>query len=151
MNRLKKLMNVKAFSKERLASALGIEEAVIDDWQNGACEIDEENLEVLCRFFGVHKEYLSGLPYKLTIPVYQWETDLQEDHSKAEDELREFIECTYGKPVFYIEKRDSPNKSKLHNTIIVCREGNSEIFQLTEQQMDFLEKFLDSHERQNQD
>lgn len=150
MNRLGKLMTVKAFSKERLASALDIEESAIINWESGACEIDEKNLGVICQYFGVSKEYLSGLAYRLTLPISKWTADLQEDYYQAGAELREFMECKYGKPIYYMKKEEPTGKSRLHDTI-VCREGNGEFFKVTEEQMDFLEAFLDTCEKKNQD
>lgn len=150
MNRLGKLMTVKAFDKERLAAALGIEEAKIGAWENETREIDEKNLEAICQYFGVCKEYLSGLDYRLTLPISQWPKDLQEDYYQAGAELREFMECKYGKPVYYTKKQEPAFAGRLHD-IIVCREGNSETFKLTEEQIDSLEEFLDSCEKKPQD
>ena len=141
MIRLGRLLKVKHSTEESLANHLGIVPEIVFDWECGRSTLGEDYAKAICEHFNAPLGYLLGYRYEIRIPVSKWEKDLQDDYWNAGAELREYMECIHGDPIYDEKKNESADEGELEHAVFEYRKERIDL-DLTRDEVEHLANYI---------
>lgn len=133
-NRLKTMRKVAQKTQVDIANLIGISQNAYWYWENGKVKIDNESLSRLAQYYGVSLDFLSGRPYKMTVPVEEWSDEQKQLYDEADDYMKEYLEYRNGHIVYI----DGAGSISIQNSVI----GDNNIDCCNGQRSDGLEDML---------